>query len=273
MANNQPERRHNQHAHAAPVTDLNTPKRMRYSYGLLLDKFHFELEQQYFNNKRWLLNRRIFGPGVVCGLDVQLTQDRKGIVVLPGLAIDRCGREIIVPKQSKPISLPFHVSPEEQKKSAANQASWSQATPYGDVRHRCDDEWAHVVLCYHECASDPVPILVGNCETEDPCAASAIREQYTISWRDGRAPEVRSEFPDIIEGRRINHDALVEYITRPCRRLPDDCCIALANVRVRQPSENYEPSDIYINARRVVYSLPVLFELIKSLVHIDQSDY
>src|SRR5437764_2971037 len=59
MPNNQKERRQNHHEQVAEHTDLNTPKRMRYSYGLLMDKLHFDLEQQYFNNKRWLLNRRI----------------------------------------------------------------------------------------------------------------------------------------------------------------------------------------------------------------------
>lgn len=272
MAHNQPEDRNSRHEYSTPDTDLNAPKRMRYSYGLLLDKFHFELEQQYFNNKRWLLNRRIFGPGVVCGLDVQLDRDREGVVVLPGLAIDRCGREIIVPKQSDPVKLPVYVPPGREKKPAEAQASWLK-TEQSHHQHHCEEEFVHIVLCYHECASDPVPVLVGNCETEDPCVASSIREQYKIYWKKGKAPERKSEFPDIIEGRRINHDALVEYITRPCRRLPDDCCIALADVRIGEHDHDYEPDDIDINVRPVVYTLPVLFQLIKSLVQTDESDY
>ena len=86
--------------------DLKTFERNRYFYGKLLDVFHLELEQEYFNSKRWLLNRLITGPGVVCGLNVTLTDDKESIIVQPGLAIDRCGREIIVTKPSRPVSLP-----------------------------------------------------------------------------------------------------------------------------------------------------------------------
>jgi hypothetical protein len=90
------------HQHMQTV-DLKTPVRNRYFYGKLLDVFHFELEQSYFNAKRWLLNRRVFGYGVICGLDVRLSEDRRGVIVLPGIALDKWGREIIVPQPSDSV--------------------------------------------------------------------------------------------------------------------------------------------------------------------------
>src|ERR1043166_6993295 len=81
--------------HKVPA-DLQTAERNRYFTGKLLDVFHMELEQEYFNSKRWLHNRLITGPGVVCGLKVELTDDQKSVVIGPGFGIDRCGREIIV---------------------------------------------------------------------------------------------------------------------------------------------------------------------------------
>jgi len=271
MPNNNYERRRGQQETVAPThTDLNTPRRMRYSYGLLLDKMHFDLEQQYFNDKRWLLNRRIFGPGVVCGLDVQLSHDNKSVVVYPGLAIDRCGREIIVPKVSAPQIL--HVKPPEQPHPQPHQQQQQHAAQTCQHHHHCDDEYVHLVLCYHECTGDPVPVPTGNCETEDPCVASTVREQYSLALRNGRWSRPRSELRDIVEGRRIERDALVEYVTRPCRRLPDDCCIVLANIRVAEHDEQYEPDDIDINVRPIVYTLPVLYQLIRSLVESDESE-
>ena len=83
------------------VDCMCAPVRNRYFYGKLLDVFHFEMEQNYFNEKRWLLNRLISGYGVVCGLNVTLGPDGQSVVVSPGTALDKCGREIIVCQQSE----------------------------------------------------------------------------------------------------------------------------------------------------------------------------
>ena len=53
-------------------TDIKTPVRNRYFYGKLLDVYHFELETNYMNYKRWLMNRHVISYGVVCGMDVRL---------------------------------------------------------------------------------------------------------------------------------------------------------------------------------------------------------
>ena len=39
--------------------NIHTFVRNRYFYGKLLDVFHFELEQNYLNGKRWMLNRMV----------------------------------------------------------------------------------------------------------------------------------------------------------------------------------------------------------------------
>src|SRR6266478_3901918 len=70
---------------------LGTLTRNRYFYGKLLDACHLQLEQGYFNGKRWLLNRLALGSGVVCGLKLIPSVDGQGLQVLPGLAIDRLG--------------------------------------------------------------------------------------------------------------------------------------------------------------------------------------
>jgi hypothetical protein len=273
------------HEHRQRHTDLLTPTRMRYTYGMLLDKFHFDLEQQYFNQKRWLLNRLVTGPGVVCGMDVQPTDHGKSIVVTPGLAIDRCGREIVIVEQSSPVVLPYHEPGGKQyskQEDAAGQQQHSGQHEHSDQysthtehyhQHHCEEEYAHVLLCYHECESDPVPVMAGNCETEEVCVPSTIREQYEIKIRDGKAPERRSSFTDIIEGGRINYGALVEYVIKGCRSLPDDCCIPLANVRMRKKGERYEPDDIDPNVRPIVFTNRMLYELIQSLIGSDTDNY
>jgi hypothetical protein len=252
------------------TTGLREPVRLRYFHGMLLDVYHFELEQDYFNEKRWLANRLITGSGVVCGLDVKLTDDGKGVFVLPGFAIDRCGREIVVAHQSKPITLPPMPSHESDKSPPPEQSE--QYRERHERHDYCEEEYAHVVLCYHECPSDPVPVMAGDCETVTMCASGSVRERYELKIREGFAPERKTNFPDVIDGRRINYTAIVDYVTRGCRQPPDDCCIPLANIRLKDSPAGWEPEPD-IGCRQIVYTNRLLFELLMSLVRKEESEY
>ena len=76
------------------VCDVPHFDRNNYFYGKLMTVRDFFAEQTYFNEKRWLLNRMVTGWGVVCGLDVCVRGEC--IAISPGLAIDCCGRELLV---------------------------------------------------------------------------------------------------------------------------------------------------------------------------------
>jgi hypothetical protein len=79
----------------APCMSYPTFKRNNYFYGKLLTVEDFRQEQEYFINKQRLANRLILGKGIVCGFAV--TKGSTGsIEVSEGLAIDGCGREIIL---------------------------------------------------------------------------------------------------------------------------------------------------------------------------------
>ncbi|WP_168120978.1 hypothetical protein [Paenibacillus sp. HB172176] len=71
-------------------------ERNRYFYGKLLTVRDFESEQKYFNDKRRLLNRLLFGSGVLSGMQVVAVDD-KTISVEMGVAIDNSGREVVIP--------------------------------------------------------------------------------------------------------------------------------------------------------------------------------
>lgn len=80
-------------------------KRNRYFYGKLLTVRDFETEQNYFNNKRYMLNHLIHGSGIVCGLKVSQGQgDVQNIIISPGVALDGLGREIAV-NNNRPLLL------------------------------------------------------------------------------------------------------------------------------------------------------------------------
>jgi hypothetical protein len=260
----------NSHHHRPDVrvpADLKTPVRNHYYFGKLLDVYHLELEQQYVNSKRWLLNRLVTGPGVVCGLDVELTDDNQSVVVMPGVAIDRCGREIVVPKPAMPVRLP--PMPDYEPETSKEYRPMHQKKH--EPAYYCEIPYAHVVLCYHECLSDPGPAMAGDCETVAICANGSVREQYMVEVRRGFAPERRSAFPDVIEGKRISYNAIIDYVTRPCRGLPEDCCVPLANIELRDTGKEWDP-EINIYIRPIVYNNRLLYDLLQSLVRTDYDE-
>jgi len=253
--------------------DLRVPVRNRYFYGKLLDVHQLEMEQEYFNAKRQLLNRLVTGPGVVCGLRVELTDDQKGVTVRPGLAIDRCGREIIVASRSPRVDLP-ELPPYSEKYSEAGFQGRVDSNYHGYQEHKryhhCREPYAYVVLCYHECESDPVPAMAGDCDTVARCASGSIREQYRVEIKDGFAPVRPNTFPtNIVDDGLINYDILVDYVMSGCRRFPDDCCIPLANIELRDINNAWQPM-VDNGIRPIVYTNRLLFHLIDSLARGDE---
>lgn len=231
-------------------TDLSAFARNRYFYGKLLDVHHFEMEQHYFRGKTALLNRLIPGFGVVCGLGVELTDDEH-IVVQPGVAIDKWGRVIVVPKPSVPYRLPRDEPPEP--------------APTLQRHQECDPElYGHIRLCYHECETHPTPVMASDCESIDRCLPGAIEERYCIDFKAGAAKEhaINTNLHKFLCSEHSLHKALACYVSKCCRPLPDDPCIPLANVRLRNPDEGYRAKDIDITVRPIVYTNELLFELI-----------
>lgn len=70
-------------------------ERNNYFYGKLLSVDDFQLEQKYGNDKRRMLNRFLYGTGVVTGMNVVAVDDTT-VLVESGLALDYSGREIVI---------------------------------------------------------------------------------------------------------------------------------------------------------------------------------
>lgn len=242
---------------ASGACDVKTFVRNRYFYGKLLDVYHFDLEQNYFNAKRRLLNRLVTGYGVVCGLGVSAGSDGQSIVVDAGVAIDKWGREIIVPAASKPLALP--------PLPAATPGAPSTDHPVSDCN--CGEHWVHLCVCYHECVSDPVPALGGDCDQNATCTPGSIRERYELEFQNGRLPavDVSCPAPDLVSGTAINYPALAQYVSSPCPDCPDDPCIALANIHLPDAGGVLAAGSIDIAVRPIVYTNDLLHDLLVCL--------
>ena len=129
---------------------LRAYQRNNYYYGKLMTVRDFELEQQYLNDKRWLVNRLMFGSGTVCGLRVE--SQGMNVIIRSGLAIDRCGREIVVPED---VSL---ILSETDKPSLQNKKA--------------------IYIKYNECPKERVRAQTAS-TCEEVCANNRTEESYT----------------------------------------------------------------------------------------------
>ncbi|MCX9009879.1 MAG: carboxypeptidase regulatory-like domain-containing protein [Candidatus Methanoperedens sp.] len=144
---------------------LRAYERNNYFYGKLMTVRDFELEQQYFNDKRWLINSLLFGSGTVCGLYVELSG--MNVNISSGLAIDRCGREIVLPDNVN-ITLSENDKPSSEKKKKA------------------------IYLYYKECPKERVRAQTAS-TCEEVCANNRTEESYTYDIRDVQAGEESDE--------------------------------------------------------------------------------
>jgi hypothetical protein len=243
-------------------TDLKSPVRNRYFYGKLLDVYHFQLETHYFNAKRHLLNRLISGYGVVAGLDVQCGADPQQIILQPGLAIDKWGRELLVPETTAPIVIPADVvqdAIDHSPDAAPGQGQGQPPAAGGTVR---------VLLCHHECESDPTPVLAGDCGTVGECEPGTIRERYRVVFKAGAAPapQLGCQISELLYGNQVDYQALTKWVSASAAEAAPDPCIPLANIDLTADGGHAcDPDRIDITIRPIVYTNDLLFEIILAL--------
>lgn len=133
--------------------------RIRYFTGRHMTARDFSDADAYHRSMRLLHNRVLHGWGVARGLEVAPHQRPEcGLVVRCGLAIDCCGREIVVPA------------------AVAQRIPWDRLP---------DGEDMVLVLCleYCELRTEKVPVLYSN----EACSSAAyedgrVRESYALHW-------------------------------------------------------------------------------------------
>ena len=70
--------------------------RPRFFAGQLLTEQDLNRLDHYITEKHKLHNRHLFGPGVVCGLEVRCDPCDERVTVMPGYALSPCGEDIVV---------------------------------------------------------------------------------------------------------------------------------------------------------------------------------
>jgi len=140
---------------------LHQLERNRYFYGKLMTVRDFDTEQRYVRAHRHLHNQSLHGSGVVCGLTVVPkggVGNETKVVVQPGVALDCCGREIVVAK--------------EQELDLKNFLNIGMVDATGKTVYLC--------VRYDECKREPVPALANVSTCEEVCDYNRIQEGATF---------------------------------------------------------------------------------------------
>lgn len=238
------------------VCEIPYFERNNYYYGKLMTVHDFFKEQRYFNEKRWLINRMILGWGVGYGLDVKRKPidpndpskgyDDKKVMVTPGLAIDCCGREILVCEEQA-----IQLIPEE-----------SECHKEKIVKEEGAKELI-VCLEYHECKAEPVGLPPIACDQKEKGEFNRIRDSFKIRVIPYKEAEPRTPFcPQSEEERKKSlHQYLCDRLREGCPGCSDLQCVILAVVTLDEAG-NIKGEPDACSKRKLVYNNPLLYDLI-----------
>ena len=133
-----------------------------------------------------------------------------------------------------------------------------------------------MVLCYHECESDPTPVLAGDCGIVEECEAGAIRERYRVVFKAGAARPVHlgCQLPEVVFNNQIDYRTLAKWVSEGVAEPAPDPCIPLANIKITADGGHGCDDDrIDITIRPIVYTNDLLFEIILALMKPEPSDH
>jgi hypothetical protein len=250
-------------------------ERIRYFTGRHMSAQDFRDADAYHRSFRHLHNRILHGWGIACGLDVRLhpRPECRGdrVVVRCGMAIDCCGREVIVPKDVVSGRIPWSTRPKE--KDGAQ-----------------DREYV-LVLClkYQSTRTHKVPVLYSATACATPeFEYGRVREDYRLCWewlkrsdlgrygwrtaqrcpppngdekdqdrnaneRDQQDPKDQKQTPPAKPEQDQDRDPCADD-DRCCLK-PDcapDHCVILAMIRAKNADALDEQADILTSGRRSI---------------------
>lgn len=237
-------------------------ERNNYFYGKLMTVDDFKVEQEYFVNKHRLINRLVHGSGVICGLRVLKTDENKEecpdkelpktslIRITEGVAIDCCGREIVVPRC---------VDVDLKEKLTLREVD-EDRDAYVWIKHDIHGE--KLVPVDSETPSD---------EVEQNYSRISESHRVEVDWELPKSPSGCGD-DTCREWNDYDDAEMEELYLRRCPPACKDGVVVLARVRVKRDEDTLviEMVDNMVQVgktvqRRLVYGNYRLFELIDSL--------
>jgi hypothetical protein len=197
------------------VCQLHKFEKNKYFYGKLMTVRDFETEQSYFDEKRHLINRMLHGSGLICGFEqIQIKTAADGnlniLFIDGGVALDCCGREIVVPPNME----------EKIINNSGSNVSDLTSTPY-------------LYLKYKACYDGYVASASNPSSCAEKCCPGKIVESFEVIASD-KAPELkelecRLEFSPLKDVTVWLEDLEKEYIVCPSCEEKEQVFLATVN--------------------------------------------
>ncbi len=255
---------------ANPECGYIATERNRYFTGKYMTARDFLGEQEYFLSRDRLHNRLLHGWGIVCGLDVRPHRDPdcadRWVIVTSGIAIDCCGREIVLEKQTA-----FKVWEPPKQEQKGGPSPTVQAAPESSA-----PDLGPFLLCvrYAEEEIEVVPALYadGQC---DPNRREANRVREVARLEVHHLHEVDSDCWRVPEGGRHAHcrDDCDDQVPGPAGTCLEPACpcgdlVPLALITPRAVKDGYviKKHDIDKRGRR---HLPTPPDYLTHIVYIN----
>jgi hypothetical protein len=178
---------------------LPEPVKNRFFYGMLLSEQILTRYQDYFEAKRWLLNRLTLGSGVLAGLTYKVANDPRAagfpegcppvpgpgpwLMLDPGVALDEYGREIVVPSTSTAAQrwpILVHLPDRDVPISEIGKVL-DAAKKYIVQEGKSRFLYLLIEIRYDPVKIDHEPVRAGTCPPR--CEPGAIREGYVVRFR------------------------------------------------------------------------------------------
>lgn len=255
--------------------DSDAGCRNNYFDGKRLTTDSFRVEQHYFLQRRRVLNRALYGWGVVSGFEISVKGSR--LEIGPGLALDECGRELLQSEKRQVVldDLLDAAAKEVCERRGEERVCWQLSAHYAEVsdgpitvedscqcRHQ---EWERTcetvyytlqqVPCADCCAAD-------ECELDCDCATGPCCDGSTREHRRGGCCLCQH----VMKPRPRPESCSLTDVDDPCNHVCADlrngvpiACLELERNDCRTTVRKLDAC----GPRRIVKSTDVLFDLIR----------
>ena len=144
-------------------------------------------KQNYFNDKRHLINKLVNGAGSVINIFINtVDNDNYNFEISNGLEIDCYGQEIIVPPHLPPDEKRYPISKSEINELKKYEKDSNSYGRFG------------VFLKRFNCLISPTTTVLDNCAHDETCCYNRIAESFEVEFKKFEYPLKKLVFDNLV---------------------------------------------------------------------------